>query len=168
MLQIWTSFRHYGSNRLGLWSVQALPIGLTNRDMIGLAETGAFQCLSLTFQCLSMPLIDLSHCLALPFLDFSWTFPRPFNGLSMPFLDLSMPFLDLSLGSGKTCAFVLPMLTYIMTHCPELTPVRAQPPGRCAAAAMLVDCSSALRLSAMGRNALCAEAAIVDHASNMD
>eukprot|EP01052_Picozoa_sp_SAG31_P001465 SAG31_NODE_49_length_30599_cov_15.615016_25_plen_274_part_00 len=44
--------------------LQALPIGLTNRDMIGLAETG----------------------------------------------------------SGKTCAFVLPMLTYIMKSCPELTP----------------------------------------------
>ena len=45
----------------------SLPIGLTMRDMIGLAETG----------------------------------------------------------SGKTCAFVLPMLTYIMNSCPLLTPTIA-------------------------------------------
>ena len=44
--------------------MQSIPIGLMNRDMIGLAETG----------------------------------------------------------SGKTAAFVLPMLCYIMNHCPELTP----------------------------------------------
>ena len=44
--------------------MQSIPIGLINRDMIGLAETG----------------------------------------------------------SGKTAAFVLPMLSYIMNYCPELTP----------------------------------------------
>lgn len=48
--------------------MQSIPIGLTNRDMIGLAETG----------------------------------------------------------SGKTAAFVLPMLSYIMNHCPELTPEIAE------------------------------------------
>lgn len=48
--------------------MQSIPIGLINRDMIGLAETG----------------------------------------------------------SGKTAAFVLPMLSYIMNHCPELTPEIAE------------------------------------------